>query len=344
MSLSTRENFLRNATFAGHEWIPQHVSLSQAYWQVMREDLEDVCLRYPALFPGFEKGQTDFDAGARTADQHREVDDWGCEWDAELDGMVGLVVGSPLADWAAFETWNPPEPPVFDEQKRRELEATRDRGEITSCGTEHGFLLMRLYYLRGFDNFMLDVATEDPRLERLVEVIATYWERAITPWVKAGVDLLSAADDQGTQTASMLGPKHFRRWLMPTYKRLFLPARRAGAQVFMHHDGYVMDIMDEIIESGVSIVNPQDLVNGIDNLAREVKGRVCIRIDIDRQRVLPFGSPAEVRELVKEEVMKLGAPAGGLEMVVGIYPPTPLANFEALCATLNEYRTYWVGR
>jgi len=112
----------------------------------------------------------------------------------------------------------------------------------------------------------------------------------------------------------------------------------------MHHDGYIMDIMDEIIESGVSIVNPQDLVNGIDNIAREVKGRLCIRIDIDRQKVLPYGSPKDVRDLIREEVLKLGSPAGGLEMIVGIYPPTPLENVEALLSALEEYRTYWIGR
>jgi uroporphyrinogen-III decarboxylase len=85
-------------------------------------------------------------------------------------------------------------------------------------------------------------------------------------------------------------------------------------------------------------------VNGIDNIARAVKGRVCIEIDIDRQSVLPFGSPGDVRELVREEVQKLGSPQGGLSMICGIYPPTPLANVEALCSALEEYRTYWVGR
>lgn len=358
MSLTNRENFLRNASLEGHEWIPQHVNLSQAYWHEAREDLEDICLRHPVLFPDFEKGKTDFDSGIRSEDQRREVDAWGCEWEYRLDGLLGLVTGHPLADWANLETWKPPEPPVFDAQKRRELAEKRARDEIISCDSEHGFLFMRLYYLRGFDNFMMDVASQDPRLDRLVEIVAGYWERVFRPHIEAGIDLLSTADDLGTQTASMLGPDHFRRWLLPTYKRLFLPARtpatagsvaggparRAGAHVFMHHDGYIMDIMDEIIESGVSIVNPQDLVNGIDNIAREVKGRVCIRIDIDRQQVLPFGSPGDVRELVKEEVMKLGSPAGGLEMVVGIYPPTSLENAEALFSALEEYRTYWVRR
>ena len=57
-----------------------------------------------------------------------------------------------------------------------------------------------------------------------------------------------------------------------------------------------------------------------------------------------FGSPGDVRELIREEVMKLGSPAGGLEMIVGVYPPTPLANVEALMSAMEEYRTYWVGK
>jgi len=344
MPLTTRDNFLRNATFRGHEWIPQLVGISARYWQEAREGAEEICLRHPVLFPWLQKGQMDFDAGVRSADQRRVLDGWGCLWAYELDGLDGQAIGHPLADWADFENWTPPEPPDFDEKAREALEKQRETGEVVSCGTEHGFLFMRMFYLRGFDNFMMDVATEDPRLDRLVEIIAGYWERVIEPYIAAGIDCLSPADDLGTQTASILGPKHFRRWIMPTYKRLFLPARKAGAHVAMHHDGYIMDIMDELIESGVSIVNPQDLVNGIDNIAREVKGRACIRIDIDRQKVLPFGSPGDVRNLVKEEVLKLGSPAGGLEMVCGVYPPTPLANVEALCSALEEYRTYWVGR
>ena len=344
MSLTVRENFMRNASLQGHEWLPQYVAINGAYWRETREELEDICLRHPILCPGFEKGNTDFGACVLPPEQRVSTDAWGCEWEWEFDGFCGQVLGHPLADWESFQRWQPPEPPAFGDEQRRALEEKRSRGELTSFGTEHGFLFLRLGYLRGFDNFMTDVATEDPRLDRLVEVIASHWERAIRPYVEAGIDVLDAADDLGTQTASMLGPQHFRRWLMPTYQRLYMPARRSGAHVFMHHDGYIMDIMDELIESGVSIVNPQDLVNGIDNIAREVRGRVCVRVDIDRQKILPYGSPNDVRDLIKEEVLKLGSPAGGLEMVVGIYPPTPLENVEALFSALEEFRTYWVGK
>ena len=110
----------------------------------------------------------------------------------------------------------------------------------------------------------------------------------------------------------------------------------------LHSDGYLMDIMDDILGSGVTIINPQDLCNGIDDLARKVKGRVCINLDVDRQSIVPFGSPKEIRELIEEEVRTLGSPEGGLEFVCGIYPPTPPKNVDAVCSAMEEFRTYWV--
>jgi len=346
MPLTERENFLRNASFQGHEWIPQYVCLSGAYWAQAREGLEDVCLRHPVLFPGFRKGQVNFDGFARTPEQRRVTDGWGCLWAYELDGLDGQVIAHPLEDWSAMETgaWQPPTAPEFTEAERKGLTDQQAAGHLRQAGTDHGFLFMRLFYLRGFENLMMDVAGQDPRLDVLIEKVAGFWARTLLPRIEAGLDVLNAADDLGTQTASILGPKYFRRHLLPAYQRIFLPARRKGTMVKMHHDGYIMDIMDELIESGVNIVNPQDLVNGIDVLARQVKGRVCICLDIDRQRVLPYGSPGDVRDLIRQEVLKLGCPAGGLEMVVGIYPPTPLENVDALLSAMEEYRTWWVGR
>jgi uroporphyrinogen decarboxylase len=342
MSPTNRENYIRNASLQGHAWIPQTVSFSSAYWHEQREALEEIVLRHPMLFPDARRGEIDYDHGIRDHQYHK-VDAWDCEWIYPIPGLDGQVIGHPLADWDNLQTWQAPEPAVSDERLAA-LAETRAKGELATLSLEHGFLFMRSFYLRGFDNMMLDVATQDPRLTKLIDIIAGYWERYVKPFVRAGLDLLVAGDDLGTQTASILGPKHFRQLLLPAYRRVFVPARMFGAHVYLHHDGYVMDIIDDVILSGVSIVNPQDLVNGIDNIARAIKGRVCIEIDIDRQSVMPYGSPQDVRDLIKEEVVKLGSPQGGLSMICGVYPPTPLANVEALCSALEEYRTYWVGR
>jgi uroporphyrinogen decarboxylase len=348
MPLSERENYLRTVTMTGPEWIPATVVISRASWWQWRGEMENVLARHPVLFPGFVKGQRDFGRELEE-DQARAAQDitdsWGCVWHYEIPGLDGIVVRSPLEDWAALETWHPPLPPSDSahwEQVRQRMLQRRREGKVASAGVPpHGFLLMRLYYLRGYDNLMMDIAAGEPRLQRLIDLILEHYRPMVERFGECGIDILEFADDQGTQTASMLGPKHLRRWLMPAYQQLMRPLRERGIHVGFHTDGYIMDIMDEIIECGANIVNPQDLCNGIDVLAHEVKGRVCIRLDIDRQRILPFGTRRDIRALIEEEARQLGSPRGGLDFICGVYPPTPPENVDALCCALEEFRTYW---
>lgn len=210
-------------------------------------------------------------------------------------------------------------------------------------GVAHGFLFMRLTYLRGFENLMIDLATDAPHLPRLIQTVQTHNEWLVRKYLELGVDAVIFGEDLGTQTASIVSPRDFARWFTPEYRRLMQPCREAGALVYLHSDGYIMELMDEFVAAGVDIINPQDLCNGIDDLAREVKGRMTISLDVDRQTVVPFGTPREIEDLIEEEVRKLGSPEGGLELVCGVYPPTPIENFDAVCRAMMRMRTFWAG-
>ena len=351
MPLSDRENFLRNATMTGPEWMPCHLSISGATFDQLRHDVEDVLARHPASFPGFKKGQRDYDnwdfgPGHRAGELYKDA--WGCVWHSAVSGIEGVVVEHPLADWAALDSYVPPDPMVqldrapanWDATETR-LKEARERGGLTSGGLAHGFMFMRLTYLRGFENLMLDMATDEPRLWKLCDIVHHFNQTIVDKYLSIGIDVLSLGEDLGTQTASIVSPAMFRKWLVPYYKRLIHPVRAAGGQVSFHSDGYTMELFDDLIDCGVTIVNPQDLCNGIDALAKEIKGRVCIRLDIDRQTVVPFGAPKEIREHIREGVVKLGSPKGGLELICGIYPPTPPENIDAACSAFEELRTYW---
>lgn len=351
MALSYRENYIRNVRLTGPEEMPCAVSISGASWDQWREDMEEVCLRHPIFFPGFQKGQRDWDnwdfGPAHRAGEHY-TDAWGCVWYSDINGLEGVVVHCPLADWDALATYEAPAPshqldrgPVDWEQIRRNTVAAKAAGHLTAGNLAHGFLLMRMYYLRGFENLMLDFALEDPRLDELIALVNRHNRYIVDQYVALGVDMMHFGEDLGTQTASMLSPKHFHRYIMPAYQSLMQPCRDAGMIVGSHSDGYIMELIDDLLEAGLDIVNPQDLCNGIDNLARELKGRVCIKLDVDRQTVVPFGTPQEVYDLIAEEVRKLGSPQGGLELICGIYPPTPPENVDAVCRAMADYRTYW---
>lgn len=353
--MNDRENLLRTYRRTGPEWIPFSCNLPWPLWEALGDELDAVVARHPVLFPNHEPGtwrrRKEKVPPYRIAGREY-TDMWGCTWKTEHDGMTGVVVDSPLAEgWRLLDDYTPPDPHtqltwgrIDWDERRRAVAAQKEAGRFTTGSSDHGFCFMRLYYLRGFENLMVDMAEEAPELQRLIDIIVRHYRFVTEQYAAMGVDMMACGEDLGTQTASMTGPRHFRRWIAPAYRRIFAPAREAGALVRMHSDGFIMDIMDDLLATGIDVINPQDLVNGVDALAREVKGRVSIQLDIDRQRIVVFGTPREIEEHIEHCVRTLGAPEGGLSLVCAIYPPTPPANVEALLSAVEKYRTFWAGK
>lgn len=351
MALTERENFLRNAAMTGPEWMPIYPVISGASWLQLGKELEEVVARHPVLFPGFQKGLREYPATNEYGWVDIDVDttdNWGVRWHRNIEGIMGIAYGHPLDDWANLAAYRAPDPLTQDDwgtrdwvKARADIEADRAAGRWTFGELGHGFLFMRLYDLRGFENLMEDYAADEPQLQALIDLLVDYHRAVVRQYLNIGVDVISGGDDLGTQTASMVSPATFRKWITPAYKRIFGPARAAGCQVQLHSDGHMIELIDELIDAGVTICNPQDLCNGLQEIKEAVDGRICIRLDIDRQSVVPFGTPHEIHALVEDAVRTLGSPRGGLELIVGIYPPTPPENIDALFTAFEEYRTYW---
>ena len=144
-------------------------------------------------------------------------------------------------------------------------------------------------------------------------------------------------EDLGMQMGPMLSPEMFQKYIKPSYKKLMKPAQEAGIPIHMHSDGDIRLLVDDIIDSGVEIINLQDLVNGIDWIADKFKGKVCVELDIDRQKITPYGTPEEIDSLIREEVSKIATPKGGLCMLYGLYPGVPLENAKAVMDAMEKY-------
>lgn len=348
--LSPRQNYLETARFGKPDSIPVSVLINDAMWAVYREELEAVVLRYPELFH-HTAGAVDYHSmhfSAQENDDRHVTDVWGCEWVYPLRYMDGAVISHPLKSLDDLESYTPPVSPYSRQLTDREWQdviaaAEEDKrcGRLVSGGTDHGIMLLRHTYLRGFENAMLDYMDEDERLYALFDMIVGYYLPLVNHHIRRGADVLYFAEDLGTQAAPIIGPDTFRKWIAPAYNRLMQPCRDAGVITWLHSDGHILELTDILLESGVDIINLQDLCNGIDQIAQTVKGRACIDLDIDRQKVIPFGTPGDIDDLIHEEVVKLGSPNGGLMFTCGLYPPTPPENVDALCRALRKYRTYW---
>jgi hypothetical protein len=346
--LTPRENYIRNVRRAGPEWIPVNVNLLDAMWREYSEELAQVVSRHPTIFPDYRPRRSRDGWRSRRQAGTTERDPWGVLWEFDYEGIEGQAVEHPLANWAAFDDFVPPDPMTHSDRGGYDWPAWHDdirtkkaAGELTLGGLPHGYFLMRLWYLRGFENLMMDIATDEPRLQRLADMLVERNNVIVSEFIRAGVDCIHFGEDLGTQTASILSPKHFRRWVVPAYKRMMGPVKQAGIIVDTHSDGYIMELVDDLLECGCDVLNPQDLCNGIDEIARAMKGRCCIKCDVDRQKIVPFGTRREIHELIEEEVRKLGSPEGGLSFVVGVVPPTPPENVDALCCAFEKFRTCW---
>lgn len=338
------ENYIKAITFSNPRWIPCRVSLMPATWRKHRKNLEEIVLRHPKIFPDYKEGSIDFDIiDNPTYRRGKVTDSWGCVWENIEEGLDGLVVGHPLDDWEKLDTYTPPDPITQEErggipdwEKRREwIKELKSQGRLARGGLPHGFMYMRLYYLRGFENLMIDIALDDPRLERLINMVLDYNIRFINKWLELGIDIMDFGDDLGNQDRLPISPEKFRRYLKPCYKKMFSLCREKNVYVYLHSDGHILEIIDDLIECGINVINPQVRANTIEGLEKVAKGKVCIDLDLDRQ-LFPFATPKEIREHIETAVERLNSPNGGLMLIAECEPDVPLENIEAICDTLED--------
>jgi uroporphyrinogen decarboxylase len=343
-------NTLRAIRFEKPAHLPVVFWINPSCWHHYRpEVLLELMAAHPILFPQFDPETYDIPEPApweRSGAPY--TDAWGCVWQTTDDGITGTVTQHPLADWDAFDRFAAPDPARTNgvatlEWAREKIQARRiaERGDYSVGSLEHGHTFLRLCYLRGYENLLFDMIDERPQLTRLIEMVEQFGVSVVKRYLDLGVAMVCYPEDLGAQAGPMISPELFRKYIKPVYERMTAPTRQAGALVHMHSDGNIRKLVDDLLASGVDVLNLQDLVNGIDWIAANLKGRVCIDLDVDRQHVTRFGTAAQIDSLVREEVETLGSPEGGLMLIYGLYPGTPIENVKAVMDAMERYAGYY---
>jgi len=313
-----------------------------ATWQRYREELEELVMRYPIIFGPYEKGSKDFDAFSGTYREGEYTDEWGCVWKNVQPGLDALVVGNPLLDWSNFKDYEPPDPLAGRDWEAIEnrFEEAKKEGRLAVGGFPHGFMYQRLYYLRGFENLMVDIATDSSSLHELIDMVFQYNMKQVEKFLEIGANMMHFGDDLGIQNRLPMSPEHFSKYLGPCFAKIFGACREAGVHVYLHTDGHIVEIMEDLIEYGVTILNPEDYPNGLDAIASKCKGKVCVDLTF-AQQYFPIFSPQEIFDYFEEVLVKLGAKEGGLMWYAEIEPDVPKKNIEVICQAIEKYSLYY---
>ncbi len=342
--MTPRENFLRAIEFRRPEWIPLIFELPPAVCRRHGEELKRLMLRHPEAF-SLKKEFFD----ERTEDPlYNEGsylrDDWGCLWYNAQDGVLGQVIEHPLAEWSALPALKVPDPltQIDWSALRREKQEEAERGLPVVAYPQsfaHGGFFDRMQFLRGLENFLVDLITEPPELAVLMDRVLEYNLRYIDRWLEiAGIDVIWFHGDFGTQNGPLFSAETFRRQLKPAYMKMFQRCRQADVHVWYSCDGNILPFVDDLIECGVSIHDPQVRPNTIERIAEVYSGRLCALVDIDEQ-MLPYCSPKDIFAQVKQVRDTVGTPDGGLMIFAIPSRDVSLENIEALAAAWEKYCT-----
>ena len=275
---------------------------------------------------------------AYTAGIH--TDKWGCVWKNVKPGLLGRIVEHPLKDLNKIDSYELPDPTdlVDFELVKKAADSAEKTGKYLLGDGDNFF--ERIHWLHGFEKTLFDITAGRKELGILMDRLLKLKIDFISCWLDAGIHGLCFSDDWGTTRGLMISPERWRELFKPCYKQMFYEVRKKACHVFFHSDGKVLDILPDLIEIGANAINIQVSLIGVDFVAERFAGRACILPDIDRQRLLPFGTPNEIAEHIRYLVEKLGSFKGGIIAWGEIGPDVPLENAEAMLYAFNKYGTY----
>jgi uroporphyrinogen decarboxylase len=340
--MTNRERVLRSLNRDAPGSLVVESYISAATWKKYREKLIPIAKKIPNDFIS-NLIPSDYDKMPDGFNQDEVYEDtWGCIWHCRVAGMQGIISQHPLQ--TGFDALKMPDPlktsdlwPWDKEGFENNLSENVKNGKFIICGYER--LWERVHFLRGYENVMMDLAECNPEIRKTINTIVDYNIESIQKFMPyPEVDCIAFQDDWGEQNRLMVSPDMWREYFYEGYRRMFQSAKAVGKYVYFHTDGYLLPVIDDLISAGADIINIQSGCHDIEDLHQACCGKVCVSVDIDRQKVMPFGTAEEVKQHIRDIYYGLNGNEGGVWVKMDVYPDVPLTNIEAMCKVFWELR------
>jgi hypothetical protein len=310
--VTSRERVLRCLDLASPDRAPRDLWRLAGVEKLRAAELHDMLLRYPLDFEG---------SGPAYGPSHRKngspaeigtyTDEWGCEWSVAEVGVCGEVKRAPLADWSALQDFAPPWEILDHADFAAVNSRCRSSDRFIRAGTEVR-PFERMQFLRGTENLFVDLMVQPPELFRLRDSLHEFFLRELELWVHTDVDGIQIMDDWGAQGSLLIDPELWRAFFKPMYKDYCEIITSAGKRAFFHSDGFIREIIPDLIEIGVDALNCQLFCMDIEEIGQKFQGKITFWGEICRQRILPFGTVDDVRAAVRRVRAALDHGTGGV--------------------------------
>ena len=190
--------------------------------------------------------------------------------------------------------------------------------------------VMRPDYIKGIYQHQVEIAIEN--LKRIFAVVGN----KVNAMFICGTDF-------GTQDSTFCSPEQFNEMWLPYYKKVNdWIHENTQWKTFKHSCGAVESFMDNFIRAGFDIINPVQIsASGMDpKKLKEKYGRDLVFWGggVDTQKILPFGTPEEVREQVLRNCEIFSKDGGFVfNTVHNIQANVPVENIVAMLEAIKEF-------
>jgi uroporphyrinogen decarboxylase len=312
----------------------------------------DVDFRMVQLPAATAPGLNVFEEG----DYYAFIDRWGSKLHMPKEGglyfdWVDFPIKGPTMAALDNYTWPQPDPPAYNAQLREQARHLYENTDYALVGSAviGGGIFEQPARTMGLENFLMALVTEPRFADRLMDQITEIYIESCNNYLEQVGEYLQVFtywDDVNGQDGWLISPDIYRKVIKPKQRRLLEAIRsKTDAKVYYHGCGAVYDLIPDLIELGFDILNPvQVSARGMDTKRlKQAYGQDIVFWGggVDTQRVLPFGTPADVADEVKRRIDDL-APGGGLVFaaVHNIQALVPPENIVTMFDTALEYGNY----
>ena len=189
--------------------------------------------------------------------------------------------------------------------RRHFLEIQGRIGDTVNLLTQHGVGLDSVRHLLGFELFVY-VQVDQPGL--ISEALEAKTAHNIAEChAIADVELspvVMTYSDIAYKNRLLHSPAYLRSEIFPRLKRLNDAWHEHGFKCLFHSDGYLMDVLDDLVEIGCDGLNPIETVAGMSLKAvREKYGqKLFLAGGIDMSQLMANGTPEEVRAVCEQAI------------------------------------------
>jgi len=205
-----------------------------------------------------------------------------------------------------------------------------------------GKIFTLTWMLMGFNNFALSLIMDEQLVADVFHEVAEIQFQGLDEiFEMPHVGAVWVVDDLAFGTGPMISPQAFRDHVFPWYREMAKRCHDNDLLFFMHSDGNLMDLLDDIIDIGVDVLQPIDpTCMDIVEVKKRYGDRLCLVGNVSNE-LLRSGTKTDIEERVKYLIKNVG-PGGGYCVGSGNSVPdwAKFENYMAMREAAMKYGEY----